>query len=83
MDKAEVKEEGLRARKKRDTLQRIADVVLRLFVSNEYEETTLEEIAAKAGISKRTFFYYYKSKKRDSAGLEGHGSGCGASWGNA
>lgn len=55
--------EGLRQRKKRQTLLRIAETGLKLFVQNGYEQTTLEEIAAAAGISRRTFFYYFKSKE--------------------
>jgi len=53
---------GLRERKRRETAQRISDVALRLFLANGYEATTLDAIAAEAGISRRTFFYYYKSK---------------------
>lgn len=55
--------EGLRERKRRETLQRIAETGLRLFVTNGYEETTLDAIAEAAGISRRTFFYYFKSKE--------------------
>ena len=54
--------EGLRARKRRETAQRITDVALTLFFKGGYEATTLDAIAAAAGISRRTFFYYYKSK---------------------
>lgn len=54
--------EGLRARKRRETLQRITEAGVRLFVAQGYEATTLDEIAAAAGISRRTFFYYFKSK---------------------
>jgi AcrR family transcriptional regulator len=56
------KQEGLRERKKRETLQRITDSALRLFVSDGYEATTLDAIAEAAGISRRTFFYYFDSK---------------------
>lgn len=56
-------EEGLRERKRRETLQRIAEAGLKLFVTNGYEATTLETIAEAAGISRRTFFYYFKSKE--------------------
>ena len=56
------KEEGLRERKRRETLQRISEVGLRLFLAHGYHATTLDEIAAEAGISRRTFFYYFKSK---------------------
>jgi AcrR family transcriptional regulator len=53
---------GLRERKRRETLDRISEVGLELFVAKGYEATTLGDIAAAAGISRRTFFYYYKSK---------------------
>lgn len=53
---------GLRARKRQQTLQRISEVALQLFVARGYEATTLEEISAAAGISRRTFFYYFNSK---------------------
>lgn len=54
--------EGLRERKRRETRQRIAETALRLFLANGYEGTTLDAIAAEAGISRRTFFSYFKSK---------------------
>ena len=57
------KNKGLRERKKRETLQRITETGLKLFVENGYEATTLEAIAAEASIARRTFFYYFKSKK--------------------
>jgi AcrR family transcriptional regulator len=53
---------GLRERKRHETLQRIADAGVRLFLDKGYEKTTIEEIAAAADISRRTFFYYFKSK---------------------
>ena len=62
MRDAPPKLEGLRERKRRETLQRIAEVGLKLFLANGYEATTLDEIAEAAGISRRTFFYYFKSK---------------------
>ncbi|MBA4285721.1 MAG: TetR family transcriptional regulator [Xanthomonadaceae bacterium] len=54
--------EGLRERKRRETRQRIAEVALRLFLTDGYDGTTLDAIAAAAGISRRTFFSYFKSK---------------------
>lgn len=54
--------EGLRERKRRETLQRITNAGICLFIEKGYEATTLDEIAAEAGISRRTFFYYFKSK---------------------
>ena len=53
---------GLRERKYRETRQRIAEVGQRLFLANGYESTTLDAIAAAAGISRRGFFSYFKSK---------------------
>ena len=41
--------EGLRERKRRATRQRIAEVGLQLFLTNGYESTTLDAIAAEAG----------------------------------
>ena len=56
-------EEGLRERKRRETLHRIAEQGLKLFLTHGYEATTLDAIAEAAGISRRTFFYYFKSKE--------------------
>lgn len=63
MESTTPKEEGLRERKRRETLRRIAETGLKLFLTNGYEATTLEAIAEAAGISRRTFFYYFKSKE--------------------
>ena len=54
--------DGLRERKRRDTLQRISETGLDLFLENGYEETTVDDISTAAGISRRTFFHYFKSK---------------------
>lgn len=54
--------EGARDRKRRETRERIAETALRLFLANGYEGTTLDVIAAEAGISRRTFFSYFDSK---------------------
>jgi AcrR family transcriptional regulator len=63
MESLPSKPEGLRARKRQETLERIAETALRLFSENGYDATTLDDIAAAAGISRRTFFYYFKSKE--------------------
>lgn len=59
---ADPRGEGLRERKRRETLARITDAGMSLFIAKGYEGTTIDEIAEKAGISRRTFFYYFKSK---------------------
>jgi hypothetical protein len=45
---------------------------LKLFVANGYEATTLEAVAAAAGISRRTFFHYFKSKEELLLAWQGH-----------
>ena len=62
VQEAERPQDGLRERKRRETLQRVAQTGLELFVAKGYEQTTLDDIAAAAGISRRTFFHYFKSK---------------------
>lgn len=54
--------EGVRERKRRETRARITEAGLKLFTSNGFEATTLDVIAAEAGISRRTVFHYFKSK---------------------
>ena len=53
---------GVRERKRQETRQRISEAGLKLFAAHGYEATTLDAIAAEAGISRRTFFHYFKSK---------------------
>ena len=53
---------GLRERKKQETLRRIIDAGICLFIEQGIDSTTVDQIAAKAGISRRTFFLYLKSK---------------------
>lgn len=59
---ANVDAEGVRETKRRETRQRIIEAGLGLFKANGYEATTLDAIVAAAGISRRTFFHYFKSK---------------------
>ncbi|MFJ9752913.1 TetR/AcrR family transcriptional regulator [Streptomyces chartreusis] len=54
---------GLRARKKAQTRRTIQEHALRLFLSQGYEHTTVEEIAAAAGVSHMTFFRHFPTKE--------------------
>ncbi|MFD1034791.1 TetR/AcrR family transcriptional regulator [Sphingomonas hankookensis] len=53
---------GLRQRKRDETLRRITDAGMCLFIEKGIDATTVDEIAAAAGISRRTFFHYLPSK---------------------
>ena len=52
-----------RSRKKAATKHSIQGEALRLFVEKGYEATTVEEIAAAAGVSHMTFFRYFPRKE--------------------
>ncbi len=54
---------GLRARRKAQTRQMIQVQALRLFLANGYDATTVEEIAAAAGVSHMTFFRHFPTKE--------------------
>ena len=45
-----------------DARRRIADAARELFASQGYDRTTVDAIAGRAGVARRTFFRYFRSK---------------------
>jgi AcrR family transcriptional regulator len=54
---------GLRARKRHQTRERLTRAAMALFLDRGFEATTLDDIAAAADISRRSFFHYFASKE--------------------
>ncbi len=54
---------GLRERTRRAVHREIAEAGMTLFLDQGFEETTIEQIAEAAGISRRSFFRYFASKE--------------------
>jgi len=53
---------GTRGRPPSTSRRELRLIALRLFAARGFENTTIEQIAAEAGISERTFFRYFASK---------------------
>lgn len=51
-----------RGRPPRTSCRELELIALRLFTENGFENTTIEQIAAEAGVSERTFFRYFATK---------------------
>ena len=54
---------GLRERTRRAVRAELTDVALDLFLRRGFEATTVDEIAAAAGVSRRSLFRYFASKE--------------------
>jgi TetR/AcrR family transcriptional regulator, cholesterol catabolism regulator len=52
-----------RARRKQETRERIVDAAVELFVSQGYDATTVDQIAAAADVARGTFFNYFPGKE--------------------
>ncbi|MDO5710528.1 MAG: TetR/AcrR family transcriptional regulator [Micrococcales bacterium] len=63
-------DEGLRERKKRETRVRLHRAALDLVVEHGLDHATVEQIAAAAQVSARTFFNYYPSKEAAVVGVD-------------
>jgi AcrR family transcriptional regulator len=54
---------GLRERRKRETRQAISDIATGMFASRGYDQVTIAEIAAAAGVAKMTVTNYFPRKE--------------------
>ena len=55
--------DSLQEKRRRFVANEIAGAALRLFAEKGFDEVTIDEIAAEAGMSSRTFFRYYATKE--------------------
>jgi AcrR family transcriptional regulator len=54
---------GIRERNRVRTQGQLAEAALQLFLAKGFDETTVDEVAERAGVSRRTFFRYFDSKE--------------------
>jgi len=63
IEQGEADQAGARRGRPRSTSRReLRLIALRLFASRGFDNTTIEQIAAEAGVSERTFFRYFTTK---------------------
>ena len=55
--------ESLWARSRQAAYAEITAIAMGLFLEQGFEQTTIDQIAAKAGISRRSFFRYFGTKE--------------------
>lgn len=53
---------GVREKKKQQTRKAIVDAAMQLFADKGFEQTSMDELAKKAGIGKSTIYGYFKAK---------------------
>lgn len=63
LDVRDVRDMGRRDRKKAATRRILLRTAARMFAERGYQETTVKDIAAAAGVTERTFFRYFPSKE--------------------
>ncbi len=56
-------QKGRREQKREETRRRLTRAGQRLFAEQGFDRTSVDEIAAAAGVSRRTFFHYFDSKE--------------------
>src|ERR1051326_9209209 len=54
---------GLRERRKQETRQAISDIATRMFVERGFDEVTIAQVAAAAGVAKMTVTNYFPRKE--------------------
>lgn len=54
---------GLRQLKRQQTLERITDIAIALFLENGFDKVTIDEIVTKAQVSRQSFFDYFGNKE--------------------
>ncbi|QSB16654.1 TetR family transcriptional regulator [Natronosporangium hydrolyticum] len=63
MTSADTEQTGLWARTRQRAYAEITAVAMDLFLTNGFEQTTIDEIVTAAGISRRSFFRYFGTKE--------------------